>query len=94
MDDMMNYRYHPDTDIIMMKLWGTVIPAMVQCLFIAIIMQRDYKYATIWKYGTILCVFGNRSHRCFNRWHRVACLWKNEGVAPSRELLLYLTSGL
>ena len=47
----------------------------------------------------ILCVFGNRSHQCFNRWHidltgslrgllkGVAHLWKNEGVAPLRGLL-------
>ena len=46
----------------------------------------------------IICVFGNRSHRCFNRWHRLAAvqtksmgkvahLWKNEGLASLRELL-------
>ena len=41
----------------------------------------------------ILCVFGNRSHRCLNRWtlHKsrkgVAHLGKSEGVAPLRELL-------
>ena len=37
----------------------------------------------------ILCVFGNHSHRCFNQIYGkgVAHLWKNEGVAPLRELL-------
>ena len=37
-----------------------------------------------------LCVFGNRSHRCFNCVAHVAYvahLWKNEGFAPLRELL-------
>ena len=59
--------------------------------------QRDHKYATPPAVKPILCVFGNCSHRCFNRWHKDLVLHllkmlhiygkKNEGVAPLRELL-------
>ena len=79
----------------------TVIPAMVQRLFIAIITQRDHKYATPPPWKQFYVFFGNGSHRCFNRWHRLAALesksmgkvlhvahlWKNEGVAPLQKLL-------
>ena len=69
----------------------TVIPAMVQRLFIAIIMQCDHKYATppSWKQfyvflataSTGVLTAGTADSRY------IVYLWENKGVAPLRELL-------
>ena len=79
-------------------LQSTVIPAMVQRLFFAIITQRDHKYATPppWKQfyvflatapiGVLTAGTSAKLEKLIYG-KGVAHLWKNEGVAPLRELL-------